>query len=198
MTGAEGAGAEGADAELIGAAEADRIREAVASAVLGASEGLAASLEHDAEGYLRLVAAARIGAEESSRLLREAIQGARAAGHSWDAVGGVLGVSRQAAQQRFAVKQPSGPTGAGDGPERREITPVTAFTEMAALDEAGKDGWHLVDYGSFRLVVEASEHTWEHRRAVGGHRRLAAEGWTRVGPGSFPWSYYKRRCDPAS
>ncbi|UQW99568.1 hypothetical protein [Streptomyces sp. RerS4] len=180
---------------LIGAAEADRIRESIASAVLAAPEGLAASLEHDGEGYLRLVAAARVGAEESSRLLREAIQGARAAGHSWDAVGGVLGVSRQAAQQRFAVKPPSPPAHPepADGPERRVITPVTAFTEMAALEEAGRGGWHLVDYGPLRLVVEASDRTWEHRRAlVGQRRRLTTEGWTRVGPGSFPWHYYKR------
>ncbi|MEU8774240.1 hypothetical protein [Streptomyces sp. NPDC048606] len=181
--------------ELLSPEEADGIRESIASAVLGSPAGLADSLEHDPEGYLRLVAAARVGAEESSRLLREAIQGARAAGHSWDAVGGVLGVSRQAAQQRFAVKQPRDAAAAesADGPERRVVTPVTAFTEMAALEEAGRAGWHLVDYGPLRLVVEASDQVWEHRRAlVGQRRRLTAEGWTRVGPGSFPWHYFKR------
>lgn len=175
--------------------------------MLRTPEGLAESLERDPESFLRLVAAARIGAEESSRLLREAIQGARAAGHSWDSVGGVLGVSRQAAQQRFAVKasavKPGSAEGGADGtaapdggPVRRVITPVTAFNEMAELDAAGHDGWHLVDYGTLFLVVEASDRAWEHRRVfVGQRRRMNADGWTQVGSGSFPWGYYKRPVD---
>ncbi|MBT2452384.1 hypothetical protein J7F03_36095 [Streptomyces sp. ISL-43] len=192
------------DAELLSPQEIAAIREEVAGAVLGAPEGLAESLERDPESFLRLVAAARVGAEESSRLLREAIQGARAAGHSWDSVGGVLGVSRQAAQQRFAAKSPApqsgSVTGAADqadgAPARRVITPVTAFNEMAELDAAARDGWHLVDYGPLFLVVEASDRTWEHRRAFGGQRRrMKAEGWTQVGAGSFPWRYYKRPTD---
>lgn len=92
------------DGPLLHPVEMDRIREGIAAAVLGAPDGLAESLEHDAHGYLRLLDASRVGAEEASRLLREAVQGARAAGHSWDTVGRVLGVSRQAAQQRFADK----------------------------------------------------------------------------------------------
>lgn len=79
------------DGPLLHPAEMDRIREGIAAAVLGAPDGLADSLEHDAHGYLRLVDASRVGAEEASRLLREAVQGARAAGHSWDTVGRVLG-----------------------------------------------------------------------------------------------------------
>ncbi|CAM5296605.1 hypothetical protein SAVIM338S_00386 [Streptomyces avidinii] len=192
------------DPRLLSPQEIAAIREEIAGAVLGGPEGLAASLENDPEGFLRLVAAARVGAEESSRLLREAIQGARAAGHSWDSVGGVLGVSRQAAQQRFAVKAPAAEPGSAIGaqdqvdgaPPRRTITPVTAFNEMAELEEAGRDGWHLVDYGPLFLVVEASDRTWEHRRAFGGQRRrMKAEGWTQVGTWSFPWRYYKRPTD---
>ncbi|MET9468569.1 hypothetical protein ABZY44_28030 [Streptomyces sp. NPDC006544] len=197
-------------AELLGPQEVAAIREEIAAAVLGGPEGLAASLEHDPEGFLRLVAAARVGAEESSRLLREAIQGARAAGHSWDSVGGVLGVSRQAAQQRFAAKaraaEPGSATGethpadpADGAPVRRTITPVTAFNEMAELDGAAREGWHLVDHGPLFLVVEASDLIWEHRRAFGGQRRrMKAEGWTQVGAGSFPWRYYKRPTDRAA
>lgn len=184
--------------ELLGPEEAARIREEIAAAVLGAPDGLAASLEHDPEGYLRLVAATRAGAEETSRLLREAVQGARAAGHSWDTVGRVLGVSRQAAQQRFSGKGP-GPDTSGTA-ERRVLTPLTAFDEMQALAEAGRDGWELVDYGPLFHVVERSDHPWEHRRvpfAVGGrHRRMESEGWTQVGSGSFPWRYYKRPAKP--
>ncbi|MFC9328488.1 hypothetical protein [Kitasatospora sp. NPDC057015] len=170
-----------------------RIREGIAAAVLGGTQGLAESLEHDPAGYLRLVDASSVAAEEAGRLLREAVQGARAAGHSWETVGEVLGVSRQAAQQRFAAKAPI--TEAG-GPERRILTPLTAFNEMAALAEAGRDGWHLVGYGALYHEVEASDRPWEHTRrplAGGGRqRRLEAEGWIPVGEGWFPWRYFKR------
>ncbi|WP_053694103.1 hypothetical protein [Streptomyces sp. WM6372] len=187
--------------------ESARIREGIAAAVLDVSDNLADSLEHDAAGYLRLVDASRVGAEEASRLLREAVQGARAAGHSWDTIGRVLGVSRQAAQQRFSNKEedafrsgasPSGP----DAPKRRTLTPLTAFNEMAALDEAGRDGWHLVGYGAFFHEVEASGHPWQHCRmslSYGGRqRRMESEGWIAVGNGWFPWRYYKRPLPPAA
>ncbi|MFB6550543.1 MULTISPECIES: hypothetical protein [unclassified Streptomyces] len=181
--------------ELLTEEEILRIREGIAAAVLDAPDGLVESLEHDPEGYLRLVAASRVGAEETSRLLREAVQGARAAGQSWDTVGGVLGVSRQAAQQRFADRGRPGPDASGAA-ERRVLTPLTAFNEMQALAEAGTDGWHVVDFGPFFHVVEKSGHPWEHRRvpfAVGArHRRMEEQGWTQVGSGAFPWRYYKR------
>ncbi|MDJ0385978.1 hypothetical protein [Streptomyces sp. G-G2] len=192
---------------LLGPQEVSRIREGIAAAVLGVSDDLADSLEHDAVGYLRLVDASRVGAEEAGRLLREAVQRARAAGHSWDTVGRVLGVSRQAAQQRFTDKdkdkdkdkgtvQPSAFVGGPDTPERRILTPLTAFNEMAALAEAGRDGWHLIGYGSFFHEVESSDHPWNHCRlplASGArHRRMEAEGWIPVGDGWFPWRYYKR------
>ncbi|MFD9408691.1 hypothetical protein ACFWBN_16975 [Streptomyces sp. NPDC059989] len=195
------------DEHRLGPSESARIREGIAAAVLGASAELADSLERDAAGYLRLIDASRIGAEESSRLLREAVQGARAAGHSWDTVGRVLGVSRQAAQQRFADKagdivhgDPS--TNSPDTPRRRRLGPVSAFNEMAALADCGRDGWHLVGYGAAFLDVEASAHPWEHCRvtlASGGRlRRMESEGWIPVGAGWFPWRYYKRPLLPAA
>ncbi|MFJ4776276.1 hypothetical protein [Streptomyces sp. NPDC088762] len=187
---------------LLGAQETVRIREGIAAAVLGAREGMAASLEHDAQEYLRLVDASRVGAEEAGRLLREAVQGARAAGHSWDTVGRVLGVSRQAAQQRFAGKATDAVTAApsGGGPggaaERRILSPLSAFNEMAALAEAGREGWHLVGYGALFHEVEASDQPWEHCRVTlassGRQRRMETEGWIPVGAGWFPWRYYKR------
>ncbi|MEV6732657.1 MULTISPECIES: hypothetical protein [unclassified Streptomyces] len=190
---------------LLHPVETARIREGIAAAVLGAPEGLADSLEHDAHGYLRLVDASRVGAEEASRLLREAVQGARAAGHSWDTVGRVLGVSRQAAQQRFAGKAAGAgssppPAEGPNAPKRRTLSGLTAFNEMAALDEAGRDGWHMVGYGPFFHEVEASTHPWEHCRvtlpSIARHRRMESEGWIPVGVGWFPWRYYKRPLRP--
>ncbi|MFJ2822016.1 hypothetical protein ACIO7M_13000 [Streptomyces toxytricini] len=185
------------DQPLLRPAETDRIREGIAAAVLGAPDGLAESLEHDPHGYLRLVDASRVGAQEASRLLHEAVQGARAAGHSWDTVGRVLGVSRQAAQQRFAGKgAPAGLSKPAAGAERRTLGGLTAFNEMAALEEAGRDGWHMVGYGPFFHEVEASDHPWEHLRVTlptaARHRRLEDDGWIPVGAGWFPWRYYKR------
>src|SRR5262249_12783857 len=66
---------------------------------------------------------------------------------------------------------------------------------MAALEKAGREGWHLVDFGTLRHVVEASDQQWEHRRvplSLGArHRRLEEEGWQGVGSW-LPWRYYKR------
>ena len=181
----------------LSAEDEERIRDGVCDAVLSGPENLREGLEHDPQSYLRLVAATRVGAEQTSRLLREAIGGARSAGHSWDSVGRVLGVSRQAAQQRFASSGPGADAAATapGAPVRRVLTPLTAFDEMDVLRSEGLDGWHLVDFGPFFHVVERSDRPWEHRRvpfAVGPRlRRLEAEGWIAVGAW-FPWRYFKR------
>ncbi|ASD21618.1 MULTISPECIES: hypothetical protein [Cryobacterium] len=193
------------------AAEAAAVRDAVAEAVLGSPTGLRADLESDPDAYLRLVGASRTAAEETSRLLRDSINGARAAGHSWDALGRVLGVSRQAAQQRFSSASQTGSAGpaaaAHDGepghPRRKVLSPVTAFDEMAILAIEGRRGWHVVDYGTLYHVLEASDRQWEHRRLLwtpgnAARRHLEAEGWRLVGETTFPWGYYTRALDSAA
>lgn len=175
--------------------ELSRIRDGIADAVLSGRDELRERLEDEPDSYLVLVAAARAGAEETSRLLHEAIAGARGAGHSWEAVGRTLGVSRQAAQQRFGLVGDAATTSPRDGPERRVLTPLTAFDEMAALEREGRAGWHVVDFGAFYHVVERSDRPWEHRRvplAVGSRlRQLEEEGWIPIGSW-FPWRYLKR------
>jgi hypothetical protein len=178
--------------------EAAAVREAVAEAVLGTPAELRADLETDPAAYLRLVSASRTAAEETSRLLRESINGARAAGHSWDAIGGLLGVSRQAAQQRFSsATQPFEPVDGRDPAVRKVLSPVTAFDEMAILAIEGAHGWHIVDYGTMYHVVEHSDQRWEHRRLLwspggGARRHLEADGWQLIRETTFPWGYYKR------
>jgi len=187
--------------EALTPAEESALREAIATAVLSVPAGLSDALQNDPRAYLRLVAATRTAAEETSRLLRESVDGARHAGHSWDAVGRVLGVSRQAAQQRFgapatAVGDASAEPGA---PARRVLSPLTAFDEMAVLAEEGLHGWHSVDYGTLFHVVEASPWQWEHRRvlvSIGSRRsRMREEGWRLIKTMWFPWAYYARRLD---
>lgn len=51
--------------------------------------------------YLRHVRQAADAADAASEDLRNAVAQARANGESWGTIGMVLGVSRQAAQQRF-------------------------------------------------------------------------------------------------
>jgi len=186
--------------------EASAVRDAVAEAVLGTPTGLRAALENNPEAYLRLVSASRTAAEETSRLLRESINGARAAGHSWDTLGRVLGVSRQAAQQRFsAAIQPRAALAdeTNTGPLRKVLSPVTAFDEMAVLAIEGRHGWHSVDYGALFHVVEHSALQWEHRRlpwtpGSAARRRLEAEGWMLIREMTFPWGYYKRQSSAAA
>ncbi|GAA4105304.1 hypothetical protein [Actinomadura miaoliensis] len=175
--------------------EAAALRDAIEEAVLAAG---AQVRDDDPDDHLRLVAAARVAAEETSRMLRQSINGARAAGHSWEDVGRVLGVSRQAAQQRFGTpaRGASGATGV-----RKELRPVTAFNEMQALEAEGRRGWHSVDYGPFFHLVEASPHQWEHRRfwwpSRKRRRRMEEAGWQLITPSNFdsPWVYYKRPVD---
>lgn len=172
-------------------ADAEALREAVASAVLGTPQGLGQALEDDPEASLMLVDAASIASQEAGRLLRESISSARSAGMSWDAIGRTLGVSRQAAQQRFGSPGAL-PRATGN---RRILSPVTAFDEMAALAELGRQGWHSVGYGTAHHVLEKSDQQWEHRRLLWGaaHRRqLEAEGWQLIGTATFPWSYWAR------
>jgi hypothetical protein len=152
------------------------LRERVAEAVL-ADAG-------DELDHLRLVASAETAARETDRLLREAVAGARHAGHSWDAIGGVLGVSRQAAQQRFRSAAPG-----EDSEGRRVIKGVHALNEIEILEREGAAGNHLVDFGPLYLVVEPSERRWEHKRVVGG--RVPEGDWEFVGRW-FPFRYYKR------
>lgn len=187
--------------EALTSAEEAALREAIASAVLSVPIGLSAALQDDPRAYLRLVAATRTAAEETSRLLRESVDGARHAGHSWDTVGRVLGVSRQAAQQRFGTTATApGEVSAVPGtPARRVLSPLTAFDEMAVLAEEGLHGWHSVDYGTLFHIVEASPWQWEHRRVlvpIGPRRnRLKGEGWQLIQTMWFPWAYYARQLD---
>jgi len=194
--------APGRRADALSESEAAAVRDAVAEAVLGTPAGLRADLESDPDAYLRLVSASRTAAEETSRLLRDSINGARAAGHSWDALGRLLGVSRQAAQQRFSsATQPAAARSAGSAhPRRKVLSPVTAFDEMALLAAEGRRGWHLVDYGTMSHLLESSDRQWEHRRLLWtpgatARRHLEADGWSLVQEATFPWGYYARPLD---
>lgn len=175
--------------DLLPDTDAQGIRDGVALACL---HGTDQDQLDTPEGALRLVAATRIAADHAGRLLDDAVAGARHAGHSWAVIGGVLEVSRQAAQQRFSPRadQPD-PL----APQQRVIRRVTAFNEMSVLEREQADGWHLVGFGAGKLVVAASDHPWEHQRLTfASHpllRSMEQDGWQIVGVWG-PWTYLKR------
>lgn len=176
-------------ADLLTESDARAIRDGVAAACL---QGMDEDHLDVSDGALRLVASTRIAAEHAGRLLDDAVAGARHAGHSWAAIGRVLDVSRQAAQQRFSHRSEDVEA---TTPQQRVIRRVTAFNEMTVLEREQAEGWHLVGFGAGKLVVAASEHPWEHQRLTfASHpllRSMERDGWQLVGVWG-PWTYLKR------
>lgn len=128
-------------------------------------------------------------AEEAVRgLLRQAVGAARAEGHSWAAIGSELGMSRQAAQQRFGDRDAEADAAA----QERWLGPVTAFDEMPELQLAGAAGWRTVEAGFLRHRMVRTDRAWEHKRVLwSGVRRHEEDGWE-VACRAFPWVYLVR------
>lgn len=158
----------------------------------GLAEGLGAAIlasgEQDADPLA--VVSRVVEAEDVVRdLLRQSVVAARAAGCSWASIGAELGMSRQAAQQRFG--------GGGDvrtvDDHERWLGPVTAFDELPELELAGRLGWHTVEAGMLRHRMIRTETQWEHKRVVwpGSLARKERDGW-QIGCRAFPWVYLIR------
>ncbi len=89
---------------------------------------------------LAAVAAARDLAAAASEALQEAVDRARAGGHSWREIGDVLGSTRQAAFQRFG--RPVDPrTG---GPMSRDVPPDAADRAVAVVTRLAQGRWEEV------------------------------------------------------
>ena len=176
----------------------------LAEAVTAADPGIGDRISTDPGAHLELVALTARASTSAESLLATAVASARSAGHSWEAVGTALGITRQAAQQRFG--RPAGapgtvgdPVGSASIGETRILSPVTAVTEMPALAAYGRRGWRSTGFGAgfHRLVRTTTQ--WEHQRVyvLGASRfGLEAEGWERIGTW-FPWVYYARSLDVA-
>ncbi|MCG8275987.1 DUF2812 domain-containing protein [Stenotrophomonas sp. NLF4-10] len=151
---------------------------------------LARAESGDTESLLQLVRVTGKATRICSDFQRSAVQQARRSEVSWVEIGDALGVSKQAAQQRFGLSdiETSG--------DIRVIKDVTAFDEMAVLAEEGKSGFHLVGFGAFTLLLKPSGKTWLHSRELGINvkrirRQKETAGWEYVGSW-FPFHYFKK------
>lgn len=169
--------------------DADRVAQLLAEAV--GQLGVVAE-PREVEDFVDLVAAVNEIDLQARSMLCDAVISARSAGATWAVIGRTLGMTKQAAQKRFAVGPTPGPTDLD--PDERILGPVTAFNEMAELEIAGAYGWHSVDFGPYFHRVVRSPTRWEHRRVTMLGRsatRLQAQGWQLI-RSEFPFSYLKR------
>lgn len=168
--------------------------DAVAESIARLDPGLEKRLGVDPQAHLDLVVLTQRAHDEVGNLLHAAVAAARSAGQSWEAIGRSLGMSRQAAQQRFGRTIEAGP----DDAVSRRLVGLSAMSEMETLDDWGRHGWHSVSFGPMFHDVHRSERQWEHRRVVVGSRAvrdLERKGWERIGSMWFPWVYFKRATD---
>jgi len=171
----------------------ETLRNALSDAIAAADPSLAERLEHEPNSYLDLIDLTARSAEEIAQLLQLAVTSARQAGLSWERIGQQLGMSRQAAQQRFGRVLDGIDTPSSE--EIRRISPLTAFDEMDELAAAGRTGWHSIGYGMYFHDLIQSDEQWEHLRVVAfasSRRAMESEGWHRIGSMWFPWAYYAR------
>lgn len=143
---------------------------------------------------LQLVEYSHIIAHEAGVSQQRWIDAARRCGASWAEIGGVLGISRQAAQQRFGTASYAPPSLHG-GRALIERS-ATAFNEMGIMAEEGAQGRELVGLGPMTLAFIQSECQWEYRRelaiaSAAKKAHLSASGWLRSGTW-YPFLYFKR------
>ena len=148
------------------------------------------------EDFLEVITAAHVVAEEAKLGLHRWIDAGRRAGASWSDIGATLGISRQAAQQRFGSSIDETEAGGGDIEVRLG---ANAFNEMRILEEEGRQGRELVGTGALSLYFRQTPSRWEYRRLVGLTAQkdiagLEREGWRHVSSW-FPFHYLKRPVD---
>ncbi|MDR1808776.1 MAG: hypothetical protein LBR33_12840 [Propionibacteriaceae bacterium] len=184
------------------AIDRDALRAGLAAAVAAQDPTLPGRLGRGDQAALDLVAIADALAREATQFLTAAVLAARQEDIAWARIGRELGVSRQAAQQRFTGAEPPNWAVYQSEVERPDeawrLSPVTAATEMDELERLGKQGWHSVGFGPGYHDVVPSDQQWQHKRTtVFGHQPQKKEGWQRIGMW-FPFVYYTRPTDKAA
>ena len=181
-----------------------QVRDTLAKVIDESTPGLIDRLGNDPKAYADLIAVTHLVSEEADELLRETVISARHSGLNWEQIGEVLGISRQAAQQKFStpageqapatsfVAAPSyAPTDLNYG----DLPPVgTQFTidadysggseEVKMLNRAGQYGWHGVAFTAETWTLEFDNRQWQHLSSFG--KEPYGGGWQRIG--RFLWT----------
>ncbi len=149
------------------------------------------------DDFKQLIRTAQVVSDEAGYSLNRWVGTGRHAGLSWAEIGDVLGVSRQAAQQRFSSPDVS-TSPDGDWIVR---TRMTAFNEVAALDEEGMKGNELVGAAPLKLFFVPRGRPWQNIRvtAFGTRRsqmikRYEEDGW-KMAVEWGPFYYFTRPAD---
>jgi len=152
------------------------------------------------EDFKRLIIGAYVAADEASNSLKQWVQSGRRAGISWAEIGTLLGISRQAAQQRFSVNstdvysvEPD-----FDPQDSRRITRsgVTAFNEVEVLAEEGRKGRKVVGATWLTLYFMQTDGPVENIRVVSFRgasliKEYENTGWTHA-LSWYPYRYFTR------
>ena len=147
------------------------------------------------EGFEEAILAAHIIAEEGRLTLHRWVDAARRSGLSWSEVGDALGISKQAAQQRFRPAAPDEGDEHADAGGQVIRYWATAFNEMSILREEGAKGHELVAVAALALIFRRTEQQWEYRRVISSAAataRMERDGWTYVASW-MPFLYFKRQ-----
>lgn len=174
--------------------EDPEIATLLARAIASIDPSIEKRIDTDPQAALDLVVIAAHAHTETGKILTSAVNSARAAGWSWEAIGKALGMTRQAAHQRFGFKAEE----ALSSPECKRIVGLAATNEMDVLNEEGRHGWHSIGHGPLFHDLQKSEVQWEHCRVFVGSRKskaLEAAGWQHIGTMWFPWHYFKKPLD---
>lgn len=163
------------------------------------ADGFVADLDNASlDDYRHLIRAAYVVADEAGHSLGRWVDAGRHAGLSWTDVGEILGVTRQAAQQRFARSSvvADTPEPSSDSSETITRTGMTAFNEVSTLEEEGRNGNALVGAAPLKLFFSPRGVPQENIRVtalraapvIKGHE---SNGWTYVLTW-YPFHYFTR------
>ena len=178
------------------------LRERVSELLLdwhteGDPKALEAASEED---FSNLILGAHVVADEAGNSLRTWVQSGRRADLSWAEIGKLLGISRQAAQQRFSTEADAvfsrEPEFDPLDPERIVRRGITAFNEVEVLREEGAAGRKLVGATWWTLYFEPAEGPIENIRVVSLRGSSLVEEYERAGWTLaftwFPYRYFTR------
>ncbi len=178
--------------------EQQALRDKVGALMLEWAEGREPPFTGEGrEGFDDAILAAHLIADEGRLNLQRWVEAARRSGLSWTQVGEVLGISKQAAQQRFRTAQDDEALPDAGEAERIVRYGATAFNEMSMMRTEGEQGHELVDVGPLALVFRPTQRRWQYRRIIGTNAavaRMEREGWSYVASW-LPFLYYKRPAD---